>query len=408
MITIGFSSHRTEVIPYVRRQMEQHQIIVLEEAPSPEFLDMLDQRVSIDEYMMSLDSGFPEFERQMCVLLQELHNKGRQIVQVEPYLETLLQIHELLSDGKTPEDVVKDPRLESVYEAEKHATGALINYYADSLKAPFDKVVKAVKDFAQADAARLMMRERLRARAIKPLVSNGVDVYVEAGYIHYPLYHYLKKTVGSTQRIRIVYLLAPVVRRLQGRRRNMGPGDILTLHYALHGGLPEDQANLLAARSLIYIKLLQKDELLPGYSDSPHSEDEARVNRIVDSLSLDDCRSLFNRIRLVKREGALQVVQAYLSGSANYKLYMKSGSAFGQTFSKEGEMPDKEKFLKFFEEVGIKSTHIHPEDVVIEMDEDVPWEFALSVGQLWFLFGKDDGYLGLLNDETMQFEPREK
>ncbi len=313
MITIGFSSHHAEVLPYAQRQMEQHQIIVLEEAPLPEFLDMLDGRLSIDEYMMALDSGFPEFERLMCILLRELHSKGRQIIQVEPYLETLLQIHELLSDGKTPEDVVRDPRLESVYKAEKRATGALIDYYADSLRAPFDEVIRAVNAFARADADRLVMRERLRAEAIKPLTSHGVDIYVEAGYIHYPLYHYLKKALGRAQRICVVYLLAPVVRRLQGRRRNMGPGDILTLHYALHGGLREELADLLASRSLIYIKLLQKDEMLPVDSDAPHSEDEVRVNRVVDSLSLEDCRALFDRIRLAKRERALQVVQAYLA-----------------------------------------------------------------------------------------------
>jgi hypothetical protein len=71
-------------------------------------------------------------------------------------------------------------------------------------------------------------------------------------------------------------------------------------------------------------------------------------------------------------------------------------------------MSDKEKFLKFFKEVGIKSTNIQPEDVFVEMEEDVAWAAALSVGQLWFLFGKNDEYLGLLNDETMQFESREK
>jgi hypothetical protein len=71
-------------------------------------------------------------------------------------------------------------------------------------------------------------------------------------------------------------------------------------------------------------------------------------------------------------------------------------------------MSDKERFLNFFKEVGIKSTNVDPEDVIIEMDEDVSWESALSVGQLWFLFGKDEEYLGLLNDETMQFEHRQK
>ena len=72
-----------------------------------------------------------------------------------------------------------------------------------------------------------------------------------------------------------------------------------------------------------------------------------------------------------------------------------------------GAMSDKEKFLNFFKEVGIKGTKIQPEDVLLEMEEDVAWETALSVGQLWFLFGKDDAYLGLLNDETMEFEPKE-
>jgi hypothetical protein len=72
-----------------------------------------------------------------------------------------------------------------------------------------------------------------------------------------------------------------------------------------------------------------------------------------------------------------------------------------------GTMSDKEKFLNFFKEVGIKGANVQPEDVFLEMEDDVAWETALSVGQLWFLFGKDDAYLGLLNDETMEFEPKE-
>jgi hypothetical protein len=71
-------------------------------------------------------------------------------------------------------------------------------------------------------------------------------------------------------------------------------------------------------------------------------------------------------------------------------------------------MSDKKRFLDFFNEVGIKSSNVDPEDVFVEMDDDVAWESALSVGQLWFLFGKNEEYLGLLNDETMQFEARAK
>ena len=312
MITIGFSSHHAEALPFARQYMEQHQLIVLEEPPSPNFLDMLEGRLSIDEHIMELDSGFPQFERLMCAVLRDLHNKGRQIVQVEPYLDILLRIHELFASGKTPENVVKDSSLELVYKAEKRATGALLNYYVRSLKAPFDEVLEAVNAFARADADRLKLRERLRSQAIKSLISEHVDIYVETGYIHYPLYLYLRQELGPKHKIRIVYLLSPVIRRLRGVRRNLGPGDVLTLYYALHGRVPNDLAHLLAARSLIYIKLLQKEELIPGASDAPHSEDIVRVNRIVDSLSLEDCRVLFDQVRLAKRERALRVVEAYL------------------------------------------------------------------------------------------------
>jgi hypothetical protein len=69
-------------------------------------------------------------------------------------------------------------------------------------------------------------------------------------------------------------------------------------------------------------------------------------------------------------------------------------------------MSDRDRFLDFFKEFGIKSSNVSPEDVVIEIEAEVEWETALSVGQLWFLFGKNDEYLGLLNDETMEFEAK--
>lgn len=316
MITIGFSSHHAETLPYAKSHMERHGVIVLEEAPLPEFAEMLQCRISIDEYVMGTDSGFPEFQRRMCALLRELYREGRKIVQIEPYLETLLEIHERLAGGDTPEGIVRNQGLNRVYQAEKRATGALLDYYKRSVTASFGDVVEAVKNFARADAERLSLRERLRAEAIKPLASQAENIYVEAGYIHYPLYIYLRRVFGRDIPMRVVYLLASVVRRLGGRRRNMGPGDVLTLHYALHEGLAEDRANLLAARSLIYIKLLHTDELVPGESAVPHSEDQARVNRLVDDLSLGDCRFLFEKVRRAGRERALAVVRGFFGQRA--------------------------------------------------------------------------------------------
>jgi hypothetical protein len=311
MLTIGFSSHHAETLPFALRYMEQHQVIVLEEPPSLHFLDMLEGALSIDDYIMELDSGFPEFERRMCRMLRDFHRDGRRILQIEPYLEILLQIHEFFAEGKTPEAITSEPSLKDVYESEKRATGTLINYYKLSVRAPFEEVVAAVQDFALADAKRLTLRERLRAKAIAPLTMSGESVYVEAGYIHYPLYRYLRRAIGQGEKISVVFLLEPVVKRLRGKRRNLGPGDVLTLYYAFHRTLHEDVADLLAARSLIYIKLINKEELLPGESDTPHCEDEVRVNRLVNGLSLEECGILFNQIRLAKREEALRIINAW-------------------------------------------------------------------------------------------------
>lgn len=312
MITIGFSSHHLEALPYIREHMEKHQVIVLEEPPSPHLQAMLDGSISISDYIMEFDSGFPEFDRQMCALLQKLHQAGARIIQVEPYLEKLLQIHELFADGKTAEEVRREPEFKDVYEAEKRATGALISYYKQSMEGPFATVVEGVKDFARADATRLTLREKLRARAISSLHRANETMYVEAGYIHYPLYRYLRNELGDKQEIRAVYLLAPVIKKLRGKRRNMGPGDILTLHYAFHGRLKEELANLLAARSLIYIKLICKEEIIPGKNETPHAEDEVKINRLVDRLNFNQCRELFERIRLSKRTDAVAMAREYV------------------------------------------------------------------------------------------------
>jgi hypothetical protein len=320
MITIGFSSHHVETLPFVHEQMETHQAIVLEEPPSPHFSAMLSGTLSINDYIMELDSGFPEFEQRMCRLLRELYKRGGRIVQVEPYLEKLLQIHELFAAGKTVDQVMQKDGLKEVYLVEKSATGALISYYALSVDGPFEVVVGAVKNFARADALRLTLREKLRARAIASLYKPAERMYVEAGYIHYPLYRYLRNELGKHEKIRVVFLLAPVVRKLRAKRRDMGPGDILTLHYALHHGLQEELASLLAARSLIYIKLVRKEELIPGSSEAPHAEDELKVNRLVDRLAFPHCRELYEQIRLAKHERAVELAQDYVQKTLGTRL----------------------------------------------------------------------------------------
>jgi len=312
MITIGFSSHRAEIIPFARQIMEQHQIIVLEEPPHPNFVNMLTGKLSIADYLMEMDIEFPEFDRLICDEVRRLHQMGKKLLQIEPYLERLLNIHEYFAQGMTPEDVLDMADLNAVYLAEKAATGALINFYARSMEKDFKQVVESVKAFATADARRSNLRSALRSQAIASLDTTK-KIYVESGYIHYPLYRYLLHNFKGNKNIRTVYLMQPVFTKLGCKRRNMGPGDILTLYYALNLTIKKDLANLLAARSLIYTQLIETQEMLPDQNDmTPHTSDEARVNRLVDHLEFEDCKTIYSEIRFKGRQESLDVVQSYL------------------------------------------------------------------------------------------------
>jgi hypothetical protein len=51
-----------------------------------------------------------------------------------------------------------------------------------------------------------------------------------------------------------------MVKPLYSRHQTSGPGDVLTLLYVFHPGLTAELLDLLAARSLVYIKILRKSE----------------------------------------------------------------------------------------------------------------------------------------------------
>jgi len=94
--------------------MEDHDVIITEEAPDPNFSAMLTRKISIREYLGEVDSGFPQFSLRMYKLLRELHKKGKVILQIEPYMENLMYIHDMFLDGKRPSDVLKIPGLREV------------------------------------------------------------------------------------------------------------------------------------------------------------------------------------------------------------------------------------------------------------------------------------------------------
>ena len=92
------------MIPFAKKLMEDHGVIITEEAPDAKFSAMLNKKISIDEYLSNSDSGFPEFSRRMYKLLRELYRKEKVILQIEPYMEKLMNIHEMFFAGKQPSE----------------------------------------------------------------------------------------------------------------------------------------------------------------------------------------------------------------------------------------------------------------------------------------------------------------
>jgi hypothetical protein len=302
--TVGLSLHRPEMIPWIAERMRQHEAIFLEETDSPDFQQMLSGQLAIEDYLLPLDVEYPDFSRTMCLLQRELHAEGKAIHQVEPFIETLIHIQEFFAEGGRPEDLAKDSLAHHVYRAEKAATGALLAYYQTVVTGSFEDAVDSVIRFARVDAARFRLRDSLRAQELARLIPKYGTSYVEAGLMHYQLWRLLRRLLPSSARVSPIFLAHAARPSLAEKGHLYAPGDQLTFLYIFHPAISQTEwEKLLAARSMVYSKILEKNELDERLEAFPHLRDELACIRAVRQLSLEDCKQLFPRIR---RAGTLE------------------------------------------------------------------------------------------------------
>ena len=313
-VTVHFTIHRPETVFLVAKQMRQHDAIFLEEPPDTLFGRMLAGKMTIDEYIKSQDVEYPAFTRRMCVLLRNIKAEGRHIYQIEPFLEALLNIHDFFSQGHRPEEIEKNSVWHSVYHAERRATAALLKYYQVVMEGSFRKTIGAVKLFAQQDAARFRLRDAMRAKALAPIVQRFSSSYIEAGAIHFALLLFLRQKKIHPKNLRVRFLSRDIFRRFGKKGHLYGPGDLLTLRYIFHPEMQDsNQDDLLAARSIIYSKMIQKTEQIDHLDTFPHIRNERLCIHTVNRLSWDDCQRLFPIIRHVKSADACDLVAEYLA-----------------------------------------------------------------------------------------------
>jgi len=310
-ISIVFSNHRPETLPFSAVLMREYPVVVLEEPPHPEFGMMLNGEYPINDYVSLLDTEYFEFSLQSCRLFRELHVEGTRFIQVEPFLERLLFIHEMFAEGKSPEDIPKDSSLMDVYMAEKIATGALIDYYESAARTSFDAIMASLKRFARSDADRFRLRDRMRAQALSDLTQDLLSAYIEAGTMHVWLRHEMRRRC-SRRDLSSHHLMASEVNAITGRSMLMGPGDALTLIYIFAPHARGRRCDRLAARSLIFNKIVGKVEIADPDGTYPHLREEYRAGNMVNQLDIDDCAILFPAIRTAGTQEANARVAAYL------------------------------------------------------------------------------------------------
>jgi hypothetical protein len=310
-VTVAYSEHRLETLPHAAALMHRHETVFLEEPFDPAFSRMLAGKIGVDTYIAGLDTEYPEFSRQSCRLFRKLASQGIRFYQVEPFLDELIQVHEMFAAGQRPTDIAPNTARMQVYLAEKRATKTLISFYRAAVDQPFDTVLEHLKEFARADAARFRLRDHMRVRALSEHLKQAPSAYIEAGTMHLGLHRALQGQVPFARPITHRHVMAAQTLALTGRSYLMGPGDVLTLRYIINPRANSASCERLAARSLIFSKITAKEELLADDGLFPHLRDQWQAIQTVNRLDVADCKMLFNDIRAKKTMAAKAHVDDY-------------------------------------------------------------------------------------------------
>lgn len=258
---------RVENIPFLYSEFSKFGIVILEEPRNDLFYDVLNGKLEADVYAAKLNFQFPIFTKKLMEMLREL--KGRQILQIEPYLEEVERIRNF-KEGD-----------EKVREMERKINSLHHEYSRALLKGKFDDIVEKFLNLSMAEAERIILRDEMRAEA----VMEYDDAVVQATPNHFKLLEIL-----DAEAVRVSKLIAEKL----GVEFVLNPGEKLMRAIILG---EENDLHLLAARSLIFSSLLERREMLPEFDgDYPHFLHEQKLSRFVERLDYEKCRNLFHKL----------------------------------------------------------------------------------------------------------------
>jgi hypothetical protein len=169
-----------------------------------------------------------------------------------------------------------------------------------------------MNSFAKADAARFVLRDSLRMEGILKILNGRKDTYIEAGSIHLLLYRLLAKNLPKDWRLHLHSIDREAINILDRKGSLFSPGDNLTLHYIGGRNVSRQKWETACAQSLIYSKIVNKEEHWAADTKYPHTSNELDSIAAVKQLSTETCRILFQQIRAVTSEVAADMVNTYL------------------------------------------------------------------------------------------------
>lgn len=286
-IKVLFTSYRSEFLEDFEKEAMKYDTIILEEPPNNKLFEYFEGKITKNEYIQNLDTSFPRYTSLHLDLLKRLYEHDKKILQIEPYLEKLNRIYELIEKGEVGGDKI-------VRQIEGKVTKAWIEYQEAFVRRDFDKLVEKTIEFTKVDAERFRIRDGMRAEKIAEAIKSnltGSNVLVEAGQIHILLPVSLK---NKGFKVSVKSIPNEVAKRL-GYVWMFNPGSELTIKYMLGEGIENEKT--IAARALVYISIIGKDEMLPSENERyPHLMDEIKVVSFVNRLNYEDCKKLFEKL----------------------------------------------------------------------------------------------------------------
>lgn len=311
-LTVCYSTHRPETLHLTSKVMQDHDVIILEEPFHQDFEEVLNGNIELQGHLLELDIAYPEFTLSQYQMLRRFIKNGKKILQIEPYLESLLEVQYFLAENHSPEEIEPNTEIHAVYLAEREATGRLIDYYNAVGGNDFSHILSTMNNFAKADAARFVLRDSLRADRIMEVVDPNKNTYVEAGSIHLLLTRLLGEKLSKQWHLQVHSIDNEIVKKMEHPGNLLSPGDILTLNYIWGQKVNRRKWELQCAQSLIYSKIISNEETLLSDEIYPHALEEIKALSTIQKLSAVECKSLFQNIRTLPPLESMATVQDYL------------------------------------------------------------------------------------------------